>query len=110
MVHGPAASPAPVSLLAMQILQLHPSPSESEILGLGPNNLFAPPPPQALQMILVYATALLTSTALNKMLCLPTWSLREYKPEQPQTLLETYGFCLKTEATIDTTIRPLALN
>lgn len=36
----PAASPAPVSLLAMQIFQPDPSPSESEILGVGPNNLF----------------------------------------------------------------------
>ena len=38
-----------------------------------------------------------------------TCSLREHKPDLPQTQLETCNFCLKPEATIDTTPRPLAL-
>ncbi|KAI4548005.1 hypothetical protein MG293_000335 [Ovis ammon polii] len=35
--------------------------------------------------------------------------LREHKPDLPQTQLETFDFCLKPEAAIDTTPRPLAL-
>lgn len=36
VVHGPAASPSPGHFLEMQILWPHPRPTESEILGWGP--------------------------------------------------------------------------
>lgn len=40
VIHGPAASGAPKTLLEVQIFVPHPTCTESETLGVGPSNLF----------------------------------------------------------------------